>query len=81
METICDVCDALKNTRNTQKLRKTGFSVEKPYDTICIFSVCDYLKLLLKGELKDESATQSAEYHIQPLKNQSVGWFYTQIGK
>ena len=73
LETICDFCDALKNTRSTQKLRKTGFSVDNPYGTIRLFSICDYLKILLEGKLKGEYATWSAEYYIQLLKNWSVG--------
>ena len=81
LEKICDVCDAMENTQNTQNLRKTGFSVDNPYDTIRLFSVCDYLKLLSKGKLKGEADTRSAEYYIHFLKNWSVGWFSRQIGK
>ena len=52
LEKICDVCDALKKTQNKRKLSKTGFSVENPYNNVCIFAVSDYLKLLLEGKLK-----------------------------
>ena len=59
----------------------TGFSVENPYDNIRLFSVCDYLKLLPEGKLKGEAATWSSKYYIRPLKNRSVGWFSSHIGK
>ena len=81
LETICDVWDALKNTQNTQKLRKTGFSVENPYDTIRLFSVCEYLKLLQWGKLKGGAATRSDEYYIRPLNNPRFEWFSRKIGK
>ena len=49
---IYDVCDALKKTQNKRKLSKTGFSVDNPYNTIRLFAVSEYLKLLLEGNLK-----------------------------
>ena len=73
LETIYNVCDALKNTQNIRKLRKTGFSVENPYDTIRLFTVCDHLKLLSARKVKGEGPTKSAKYYICPLKNWSVG--------
>ena len=54
---------------------------ENPYDKIRLFAIRDYLKLLLEGKLKGEATTQSDEYYIRPLNNQSVGWFSRQIGK
>ena len=50
LETICDVGDALKNTQNARKLRKTGFSVENPYINIRLFAFRDYLILILEGK-------------------------------
>ena len=81
LEKICDVCDAMENTQNARKLRKTGFIVENPYNIIRLFSVRDYLKLLLEGKLKGEATTQPAEYYIQILNNWIVEWFYRHIGK
>ena len=68
-------------TRNTRKLSKNGFSVDNPYDTIRLFAVSNYLKLLLEDKLKGETATCSAKYYIRPLKNRSVEWFSRKIGK
>ena len=76
-----DVCGALKNTQNIRKLRETVFSIDNPYNTISLFSVCDYLKFLQEQILKCVSSTWSDEYYIRHLNNRSVGWFSRKIGK
>ena len=80
LETICDVFDAMKHTQNTQKVRKTGFSVEISYNTIRLLAVCGHLRLLLEGRLKGEATTWSSKYYIRPLNNKSVEWFSRKIG-
>ena len=71
MVLIDEFCDSLTNKR---RMKRLAFSLDSPYDTICVLAVRNY-KFVSDGLYKGESSKKAASRYIKVLKNRSVEWF------
>ena len=65
---------------NKRLMKRGGFYLENPYDTINVLAVREYFQLLAEVVINEELATKAATCYIKCINNLSVEWFAQQIG-